>query len=111
MEEDCIVAKINGIDGMTTTELSMEIQKGGRFVVYAYCISIIILAFRRNSDIYFIREGERAFATSWPYTLLTLVVGWWGIPWGPIYSITSLGTNLRGGKDVTASVVASLSAG
>ena len=42
------------------------------------------------------------------YTLISLLAGWWGIPWGPIYTITSLVTNLRGGKDVTQHVIASL---
>jgi hypothetical protein len=41
-----------------------------------------------------------------PWTLLTIVLGWWGIPWGPVYSIQSLVVNLKGGKDVTAEVMA-----
>lgn len=40
------------------------------------------------------------------YTLLTLVAGWWGIHWGPIYSLQCLGTNLGGGKDGTEYFVA-----
>jgi hypothetical protein len=31
-------------------------------------------------------------------------MGWWGIPWGPIRSVQSLWTNLKGGVDVTAEV-------
>lgn len=29
---------------------------------------------------------------------ITWVLGWWGIPWGPIYSIHAIFTNLFGGK-------------
>jgi hypothetical protein len=29
------------------------------------------------------------------------VAGWWGIPWGPIYTVQSLWVNLRGRHDVT----------
>ena len=36
------------------------------------------------------------------FTLLTLVLGWWGIPWGPIYTIGSIYTNFNGGKDVVS---------
>lgn len=43
------------------------------------------------------------------YTLLTFFVGWWGIPWGPIYSIGAFITNFKGGKDVTNEVLAALS--
>ncbi len=103
------MAKIVGADGMTATELSMELQRGGRFVVYQYCISILIMTFRRGSDIYFIREGESAVGRGMGYTLLSLVAGWWGIPWGLIFTVGALANNLRGGKDVTQQVVASLS--
>ena len=103
--------KIVGIDGMSPGELSFELQRGGKFVTYYYCISVIIMTFRRGSDIYFIKAGEGTFSKGLPWTLLSLLLGWWGIPWGPIWTIQSLVVNLRGGKDVTASVVNALSTG
>lgn len=39
------------------------------------------------------------------YTLLTLLFGWWGIPWGAIYTIDSIYTNHTGGKDVTKEII------
>jgi len=36
------------------------------------------------------------------------VLGWWGIPWGPIWTISTIVTNLRGGRDVTNEVVRSM---
>ena len=36
------------------------------------------------------------------------VLGWWGIPWGPIWTISTIVTNLRGGRDVTNDVVRSM---
>ena len=33
---------------------------------------------------------------------------WWGIPWGPIYTVGCLSTNLKGGKDVTDEIVKSM---
>ncbi|WP_245840625.1 hypothetical protein [Ohtaekwangia koreensis] len=36
---------------------------------------------------------------------MTFLLGWWGIPWGPIYSIGSLVHNLNGGKDVTQEIL------
>lgn len=98
--------KIVGTEGMMVSEVNMELQKGAKFVVYQYCVSIVVLTFKRGSNIHFIRADESAINKSWPYTLLSLVGGWWGIPWGPIYTINALATNLRGGKDVTQQVVA-----
>jgi hypothetical protein len=102
------MAKIVGLDGMSAMELNAELQKGGKFVVYLYCISILIMTFKRGSNVYFIRDGESAIGRGLLFTLLSLVLGWWGIPWGPIYTVEALVTNFKGGKDVTPQIVASM---
>jgi len=43
-----------------------------------------------------------------PWTGLSLLAGWWGIPWGPIWTVQALVTNFRGGKDVTAEIAGRL---
>lgn len=96
---------VRGMDGLTTEQVNFEVQRGGKFVVYYYCVSLLVVTFRRCSDVYFIREGENAVVKGLPWTLLTLVLGWWGIPWGPIHSVSSLVVNFKGGKDVTANVL------
>jgi len=68
------------------------------------------MTFRRPSDIYFLREGENAVTKGLPFTLLSLVAGWWGIPWGPIYTVQCVYNNSCGGKDVTQAVLNSLRA-
>jgi hypothetical protein len=100
--------QIHGIEGMTTDQLRFEIQRGGKLVFFQYSISILVMSFHRSSDIYFVRAGESAVSKSLPWTLLSLIAGWWGIPWGPIFTIQSLVTNLRGGKDVTGMISARL---
>jgi hypothetical protein len=103
-----MATKIRGIEGMKQGELDFEIRRGAKFVLFQYCISVIILTFRRPSDIYFFRQGENPVVKGLPFTLLSLVAGSWGIPWGPIYTIQSVYNNSRGGKDVTQVVVNSL---
>lgn len=100
--------KINGIEGMTVSYIQSEVARGGKFVIFQYCISLLVITFRRGSNIYFIKPDENAAMTGLGFTLLSLVLGWWGIPWGPIYTIGSVYTNLTGGKDVTAEVMASI---
>lgn len=99
---------IQGVDGLTVAQLQDELQRGGRFVVFEYCISILVMTFRRSSDVYFIRAGEGTAGKSLGYTLLSLFLGWWGIPWGFIYTPMVLFTNLGGGRDVTEQVVSAL---
>jgi hypothetical protein len=103
--------QILGVEGMTVEQVHRELSRGGKFVLFEYCISILILTFKRPSDIYFIRAGESAVAKSLQFTLLSLVAGWWGFPWGPIYTISSVVTNLGGGRDVTRDVMQSLARG
>jgi len=101
--------EIRGTEGMT--QLQFELQRGAKVVYYQYCVSVILMTFRRPSVIYFLRADENRIAKGLPWTLLTVLAGWWGIPWGPIYSIQSLFTNFRGGKDVTAEVARQLNVG
>jgi hypothetical protein len=88
-----------------------EVARGGRFVVYQYNFSVVLLSFRRSSDICFVRAGESAVAKGMRWTLISLFFGWWGIPWGLIWTPMSLVQNLRGGRDVTAEVMKALGLG
>jgi hypothetical protein len=100
--------KIKKIDGLTAKEIQEEVSKGGKFVIYQYCISIIVMTFKRPSDIYFIRHDQNPVMAGLKYSAISLFLGWWGIPWGPIYTIGSFGRNFGGGKDLTHQVNASL---
>ena len=100
--------EIKGIENMGADEINFELQRGARFVIFQYCISIVIMTFKRPSNIYFIKSGEGTVGKSIGFTLISLVLGWWGIPWGPIYTIGSVYTNVRGGKDVTQEVIAAI---
>ena len=102
------MANIKNIQGLTVNQLNKELNNGAKFVVFSYTISIIVMTFKRSSDIYFIPAGESTVKHSIPFTLLTMVLGWWGFPWGPIHSIGSLFTNLTGGKDVTKEVAGAI---
>ncbi len=97
--------EIHGIENMSQSQINYEIQRGGKFVIFEYCISLLIITLKRPSAIHFIRPGEGTFGKSYTYTILSAIAGWWGFPWGPIYTIMSLVTNLGGGKDVTNEVM------
>jgi hypothetical protein len=100
--------KILGIEGLSPDQLRFELQRGGRFVLFQYCVSVLVVSFKRSSPIYFVRSGESPARKGIGYTLLTAVAGWWGIPWGPIFSVQAIYRNLSGGKDVTKEVAAAL---
>ena len=93
---------LKDVTRLTAAELEGQLAAGGRFVFYEFCVSFILLTLRRQSAVYFLRAGERGIVRGLPYCLLSLFFGWWGVPWGIIYTPLTLFTNLRGGCDVTA---------
>lgn len=99
--------KIEEISNLTIAELNQELADGARFVRFSYTISIVVMTFKRYSNVYFIRKNDSKSTDRWPYTLINLFLGWWGIPFGPIYTIASLIENGEG-KDVTQEVIDAL---
>ena len=102
------MAKIVGTDGITLEALMADVQQGGRFVYFPYVFSLLIMSFRRASDIYYVPSGQSAALKGLPFALISLLLGWWGLPWGLIWTPGALITTLSGGKDVTQQVMASL---
>lgn len=100
--------KVIGIEGMTADEIKSEIHRGGTFVIYHYCISLVVVTLMRPSSIYFIKGGHGRLGKGLPFTLISLLLGWWGIPWGPSRTIQSFITNFGGGKDVTQAMINSI---
>ena len=100
------VNKITG--GMSASEILFEVNRGARFVIFQYAVSVIIMSFRRNAPVQFVRAGESAAMKSLPFTGLSLLLGWWGIPWGFIYTPQVVYRNLKGGADITPVVIARL---
>lgn len=102
--------KIVGLDRLSTEQVNAELQRGAKFVVFPYCISIIVMSFKRSSSIHFVPAGQKAAGPRAAFTGLSLLLGWWGIPWGPIWTVGSVFKCLSGGVDVTADVLSSMSA-
>ncbi len=102
------MATISGLDGMTVGQVVEEVRKGARFVYFQYCFSVVILTFRRSSRVFFVKSGESSLAKGLPYSALSLAFGWWGFPWGFIYTPMVLVKNFSGGEDVTEQVISSI---
>lgn len=100
--------QIKNIDGLSVSQIRSMVNEGGKFVIFPYTISVVVATFKRSSSIYFIPPGEGTIKHSYKHVLTNGVLGWWGIPWGPIYTIGSLYHHLSGGKDVTSDVMTHL---
>jgi len=93
---------------MTAAEVNFELDLGAKFVVFPYCVSVLIYSFKRPSRIYFLKRDDNALLKGMPFSLISILFGWWGIPWGPIWTIETLIINFSGGKNITPEIVTSL---
>ncbi|MFG6488840.1 hypothetical protein ACG04R_19295 [Roseateles sp. BYS78W] len=100
--------KINGAERLSAAELRQELQNGARVVAYGFCISIVVMSFKRGSGLYLLRAGEADWGRRLGFSVLSLVAGPWGIPWGPIWTVSTIFTNVGGGRDVSAELLAAL---
>jgi hypothetical protein len=96
--------RIRGGEHLSLDELDAELAAGGRLVYYEYCISLLVVTLRQPTEIYLRRSHELGVWRGMRFTLISLLLGWWGIPWGVIYTPLTILTNLAGGCDVTGDV-------
>ena len=71
-----------------------------RRVRFEYCISLIFVTWRRESEVVTLKPGQSAWFASLPYCLITLFLGWWGVPSGILLTPVVLWNNLNGGREV-----------
>ncbi len=103
--------KLNIEEDLSLEELVIEIENGGRFVVYEYCISIFFaITLRRFSPAFLITNKNKTTNYKKKYNILSAIFGWWGIPYGPYYTIGSFRINRGGGLDFTKGIMENITA-
>ncbi len=100
--------QIKNIEGLSVAQIKQLVNQGGKFVIFPYTVSIVLATFRRSSSIYFIRPNENTIKYSYSHVGANLLLGWWGLPWGPIYTIGATYKHITGGKNVTYDVLSHL---
>ena len=100
--------QIKNIEGLSVAQIKELVSQGAEFVYFPYTVSFVLMTLKRTSSIYFIRPYEGKFKYSYKHFGVNALFGWWGIPWGPIYTIGSMYHQLSGGKDVTQAVLSDL---
>jgi hypothetical protein len=91
-----------------STRLAYDLQTGSQFVIYQYAVSVIVASFLRHSGVRVVPPGESCVVAGLPFTLLSLLAGWWGIPSGPAFTVKAIMRNSRGGTDVSDAIVSVL---
>lgn len=100
--------QIKNIDGLNVSQIQAIVDDGGRFVFFPYTVSVVLATFKKASSIYLIRPNENSLKYSYKHVLTNAVAGWWGLPWGPVYTIGAIYQHMKGGKDVTDEIMSEL---
>ena len=81
--------------GVTLDYNGVPISKRSVITRFRYCYSYIIMTSSRSSGMYLVDglDTDEAKNAKLTCQLITAFSGWWGIPWGIIYSIQFLFSN------------------
>jgi hypothetical protein len=69
-----------------------RISMRSEVVTFELTFSVVVASFKVPSQMFVVGQ-HRIWPWRIAYTAATLVLGWWGIPWGPIYTVQSLHAN------------------
>lgn len=79
---------------------------------FGYAVSLLVVTFRRPGSFGVFCSRCRK-KEAFKYSLVSGLFGWWGIPWGPIYTLQTIGQNSAGGlqnADLNADLLAAVGA-
>lgn len=103
-----ITLKIEIPENLTFEQVMNCKNTGGKFVVYQYLFPRPLFPpVKRISRIYYLNANESPNKYSFKYNLLTLLWGWWGLPFGPTYTYSVIKNN-KLGSDFTEDVIENL---
>ena len=91
--------KIRDVGGRTAETLQQEIERGGRFVEFDCIVSVFFLSFRFQSSVFYIpplHGGGAMSLRAVAYSMCSLFLGAWGIPWGLLMTPTQILRNVAG---------------
>jgi len=66
-----------------------------RLVAMYYVLSFLVVTYRRAASAIWCQRCMAREAAKW--TFLSALLGWWGFPWGPVYTLQALFINAKGG--------------
>lgn len=99
---------LRGARPLFAEELRTRVAAGARCVRFEYCFSFLFVTVRRQSEVFLTDSWQQRYLRGLWYSLLALVLGPWGIPWGLVWTPWAIWVNTTGGADCTADVLAAL---
>ena len=86
----------SNVDALATGEAvyrGVKVSAHSEVVTFDLAFSVVIASFKIPSQMFIVGQ-HRIWPWRIAYTLLSFVFGWWGVPWGPVFTVQSLHRNL-----------------
>lgn len=81
---------------LRTNPENLEVERTVRFKTVVSCV---LFTLEIPSRSYRLPAGESAFQYGLPYSLISLALGWWAFPWGPLRTWEALESNRTGSEE------------
>ena len=93
------------MDGLAAEQVQEYIRRGWRCVRFVRCTSYLIATVEHETRVYLTETWQDRYLRGLGFSVLSLALGPWGVPWGLWLTARSVWTNLTGGRDVTDEVL------
>jgi hypothetical protein len=97
--------EIRGSRPLFVEELRTRIAAGARCVRFEYCFSVLVFSIRRQSPVYVTTSWQQRYLLGIWFSVLALLLGPWGVPWGLIWTPWAVWVNTTGGADCTDTIL------
>ena len=87
-------------------DVRARVAAGARLVRFELCFSLLLFTIRRQSGVYLTESWQERYLRGLGYSLLALLLGLWGVPWGLVWTPRAVWVNLTGGVDETDKMLA-----
>lgn len=99
-----VLEQSGALDHASAETMKLALERGARYVVFEYCISILVMSFKRTSRPYLVEPEESGLRLGFRYSLISVLCGWLS----PVRTIETIVTNCRGGLDVTNDLLSAM---
>jgi hypothetical protein len=89
-------------------EVRSRVTAGARLVRFELCVSALVFTLRRQTEVYLTDSRRQRTLRGLRYSLASLLLGPWGVPWGLVWTPWAVWVNLTGGVDETDATLALL---
>jgi hypothetical protein len=97
--------QLRGTRQLCDEELRARIAAGARCVRFEYCFSLLFFTVRRQSPVHLTDSWQQRYLWGLWYSVLALLLGLWGVPWGLLWVPWAIWVNITGGADCTDAIL------